>query len=64
RTDTAIEPVSSGEYETAAPRPAYTVLDSSRAQAAFDLPPTTWTAQLDRFRKRVRAAGGEHVARG
>ncbi|WP_118840632.1 dTDP-4-dehydrorhamnose reductase [Salinibacter ruber] len=64
RTDTAIEPVSSGEYETAAPRPAYTVLDSSRAQAAFDLPAVPWTAQLARFRKRVRAADGERVARG
>ncbi len=64
RTDTAIEPVSSGEYETAAPRPAYTVLDSSRARAAFDLPAVPWTAQLARFRKRVRAGGGEHVARG
>ncbi len=64
RTDVTVDPVPSDEYDTAAPRPVYTVLDSSRAQAAFDLPPTTWTAQLDRFRKRVRAAGGEHVARG
>ncbi|WP_251930296.1 dTDP-4-dehydrorhamnose reductase [Salinibacter ruber] len=64
RTDTAIEPVSSGEYETAAPRPAYTVLDSSRVRAAFDLPAVPWTAQLARFRKRVRAADGERVARG
>ena len=64
RTDVAAQPVSSGEYETAAPRPAYTVLDSSRAQAAFDLPAVPWTAQLARFRKRVRAGGGEHVARG
>ncbi|MCS3638153.1 dTDP-4-dehydrorhamnose reductase [Salinibacter ruber] len=64
RTDVTVEPVSSDEYETAAPRPAYTVLDSSRARAAFDLPATTWTAQLDRFRKRVRTAGGERLARG
>ncbi|MCS4057051.1 dTDP-4-dehydrorhamnose reductase [Salinibacter ruber] len=64
RTDVTVEPVSSDEYETAAPRPAYTVLDSSRARAAFDLPATTWTAQLDRFRKRVWTAGGERVARG
>ncbi|ABC43891.1 dTDP-4-dehydrorhamnose reductase [Salinibacter ruber] len=64
RTDVAAQPVSSDEYETAAPRPAYTVLDSSRARAAFDLPATTWTAQLDRFRKRVRTAGGERLARG
>ncbi len=64
RTDVAVEPVSSGEYETAAPRPAYTVLDSSRARAAFDLPATTWTAQLARFHKHVRTADGERVARG
>ncbi len=64
RTDVTVEPVSSDEYETAAPRPAYTVLDSRRARAAFDLPATTWTAQLSRFHKHVRTAGGEHVARG
>ncbi|WP_118840757.1 dTDP-4-dehydrorhamnose reductase [Salinibacter ruber] len=64
RLDVTVEPVSSDEYDTAAPRPAYTVLDSSRARAAFDLPGVPWTAQLARFRKRVRAAGGEHVARG
>ncbi len=64
RTDVTVEPVSSGEYETAAPRPAYTVLDSSRARAAFDLPAVPWTAQLARFRKRVRTADGERVARG
>jgi dTDP-4-dehydrorhamnose reductase len=49
RPDVTVEPVSSDEYETAAPRPAYTVLDASRARAAFDLPETTWTAQLARF---------------
>ncbi len=64
RTDVTVDPVPSDEYYTAAPRPAYTVLDSSRAQAAFDLPGVPWTAQLARFRKRVRVAGGEHVARG
>ncbi|MCS3668741.1 dTDP-4-dehydrorhamnose reductase [Salinibacter ruber] len=64
RLDVTVEPVSSDEYDTAAPRPAYTVLDSSRARAAFDLPGVPWTAQLARFRKRMRAAGGEHVARG
>ncbi len=64
RTDVTVEPVSSDEYETAAPRPAYAVLDSSRARAAFDLPATTWTAQLSRFHKHVRTADGERVARG
>ena len=64
RTDVTAQPVSSGEYETAAPRPAYTVLDASRARAAFDLPATTWTAQLARFREHVQAADGARVARG
>jgi len=53
RPDVTVEPVSSDEYATAAPRPAYTVLDSSRARAAFDLPGTTWTAQLARFCSRI-----------
>jgi dTDP-4-dehydrorhamnose reductase len=53
RTDVTVEPVSSDEYDTAAPRPAYTVLDSSRTRAAFDLPDTPWTAQLSRFREHV-----------
>ncbi|MCS3700207.1 dTDP-4-dehydrorhamnose reductase [Salinibacter ruber] len=47
--DVTVEPVSSEEYDTAAPRPAYTVLDSSRARRAFDLTDTPWTAQLARF---------------
>jgi len=49
RPDVTVEPVSSDEYDTAAPRPAYTALDASRARAAFDLPDTPWTAQLARF---------------
>jgi len=53
RLDVTVEPVSSDEYDTAAPRPAYTVLDSSRARATFDLPGTTWTAQLARFCSRI-----------
>ena len=53
RLDVTVEPVSSDEYDTAAPRPAYTVLDSNRARATFDLPGTTWTAQLARFCSRI-----------
>ena len=53
RLDVTVEPVSSDEYDTAALRPAYTVLDSSRARGAFDLPDTTWTAQLARFCSRI-----------
>ena len=59
RPDVTVEPVSSDEYKTAAPRPAYTVLDASRARAAFDLPETTWTAQLARFHE--HAASREDV---
>jgi dTDP-4-dehydrorhamnose reductase len=62
RMDVTIEPVSSDAYDTAAPRPAYTALDSSRARAAFDLPATTWTAQLDRFCERIGTEEGDPKA--
>ncbi|MCS4157946.1 dTDP-4-dehydrorhamnose reductase [Salinibacter ruber] len=58
RTGVAAQPVSSGEYETAAPRPAYTVLDSSRVRAAFGVPTTTWSEQLSRFRRHVASLKG------
>ena len=57
RTDVTVEPVSSDEYATEAARPAYSVLDSSRARSAFDLPDTPWTAQLARFREHVASLG-------
>jgi dTDP-4-dehydrorhamnose reductase len=50
RTDVTVEPVPSSEYPTPAPRPAYTVLDSSRARDAFALSLPSWTEQLARFR--------------
>ena len=59
RPGVTVEPVSSDEYDTAAPRPAYTVLDSSRARAAFDLPDTPWTAQLARFREHAASLDDE-----
>lgn len=58
-TDVRVVPVSSDEYNTAAPRPAYTVLDSSRARATFNVPETTWTAQLAQFCDRVASLDGE-----
>ncbi|WP_103019503.1 dTDP-4-dehydrorhamnose reductase [Salinibacter altiplanensis] len=62
RPDVTVEPVSSGEYETTAPRPAYTVLDASRAREVFGLPDTPWTAQLARFREHVASVGDTSAA--
>ena len=59
RADVTVEPVSSDEYDTAAPRPAYTALDSSRARAAFDLALPSWTAQLARFREHVAQSAAD-----
>jgi dTDP-4-dehydrorhamnose reductase len=56
RTDVTVEPVPSSEYPTPAPRPAYTVLDSSRARDAFALSLPSWTEQLARFRTRKAPA--------
>ena len=50
RTDVTVEPVPSSEYPTPAPRPAYTVLDPTRARNAFALSLPSWTEQLARFR--------------
>jgi dTDP-4-dehydrorhamnose reductase len=50
RTDVTVEPVPSSEYPTPAPRPAYTVLDATRAREAFTLSLPSWTEQLVRFR--------------
>jgi dTDP-4-dehydrorhamnose reductase len=52
RTGVEVEPVSTAAYPTPAPRPAYTVLDSTRARSAFDVSLQTWTEQLARFRAR------------
>lgn len=53
REDVTVEPVSSDEYPTAAARPAYTVLDSSKAQETFDLDIPTWTEQLESQRTQM-----------
>lgn len=59
RTDVSVEPVPTDEYPTPAPRPAYTVLDSTRARTTFELPLPTWSTQLARFRERVSRSAAE-----
>jgi dTDP-4-dehydrorhamnose reductase len=46
RDDVRVVPISTDEYPTEAPRPAYTVLDSARCRRTFDLSIPTWTEQL------------------
>ena len=41
-----ISPIATSEYPTAARRPAYSVLDRSRAQADFECPSQDWKEQL------------------
>jgi len=41
-----IQPIATSEYPTPAKRPAYSVLDRSRAQAEFDCPAASWQQQL------------------
>jgi dTDP-4-dehydrorhamnose reductase len=43
-----VTPISTAEYPAAARRPAYSVLDSSRARAAFDLPAMDWREVFER----------------
>jgi len=63
-TDVSVEPVPSTEYPSPAPRPAYTVLDSTRARTTFDLTLPTWTAQLARFCERATQAEPESTPSG
>ncbi|MEW5864655.1 MAG: dTDP-4-dehydrorhamnose reductase [Pseudomonadota bacterium] len=46
--EVAVTPISTAEYPAAARRPAYSVLDSSRARAAFDLPAMDWREVFER----------------
>lgn len=48
-----ISPISTSEYPTPAQRPAYSVLDRSRALAEFDCPEEGWKTQLQRVIKRL-----------
>ncbi len=59
RGDVSVEPVPTSEYPTPAPRPAYTVLDSTRVRETFGLSVPTWTAQLARFRERAAASAAD-----
>lgn len=53
RDDVVVEPIPSAEYETVAARPAYTVLDSTKARQTFGLRIPTWSEQLDAFRRQL-----------
>jgi dTDP-4-dehydrorhamnose reductase len=53
RDDVTVEPIPTEEYPTPAARPAYTVLDSSKARTTFDLDIPTWSEQLDTLRHRM-----------
>lgn len=44
--DVSVVPISTDEYPTDAPRPAYTVLDTERVRRVFDLEIPTWAEQL------------------
>lgn len=46
-TTCSVRPIPGSQYPTAAKRPAWSVLDSSRAQAAFNCPPADFQAGLD-----------------
>lgn len=46
-----IRSIATSEYPTPAQRPAYSVLDRSRAMAEFDCPSEDWQAQLNRVLK-------------
>ena len=56
REDVIVEPIPSEEYPTAAERPAYTVLDSSKARTTFDLDIPTWSEQLAALRAQMTEA--------
>lgn len=48
-----IAPIATSEYPTPAQRPAYSVLDPSRAKAEFECPSKDWKAQLNRVIKEL-----------
>lgn len=45
----AVKPISSDNYPTAAQRPAYSVLDSSKLERAFNVVLPNWEVQLSQF---------------
>jgi dTDP-4-dehydrorhamnose reductase len=44
----AVSAISTSEYETAAKRPAYSVLDARRSATTFGIPVLDWRAGLQR----------------
>ncbi|MFB6278029.1 MAG: dTDP-4-dehydrorhamnose reductase [Salinibacter sp.] len=64
RGGVSVEPVPTSEYPTPAPRPAYTVLDSTQVHESFGLSMPTWTTQLARFRERAAASEADVGATG
>ena len=47
--DCAIEPITTREYPTSAPRPAFSVLDSSKTRKIFGAEQPDWRSSLTRF---------------
>lgn len=52
-----IEPVSTSEFPRPAPRPAYSVLDTSRIEQALGQSPRAWPAALEDYLRREYAGG-------
>ncbi|MFB6247873.1 MAG: dTDP-4-dehydrorhamnose reductase [Salinibacter sp.] len=55
RDDVTVEPIPTEEHPTPAARPAYTVLDSSKARTTFSLSIPTWSEQLAALRRQMTA---------
>jgi len=50
-----LEPCTTPEYPTPAPRPAYSVLDTSRHEALGGAPLPGWETAVDRFLDELKA---------
>jgi dTDP-4-dehydrorhamnose reductase len=55
---TEIEPVTTAEFPRPAPRPAYSVLDTTKIEAALGHEPRRWEAALGDYMKNLRAEAG------
>jgi dTDP-4-dehydrorhamnose reductase len=54
---TRILPITTAEYPLPAARPAYSVLDTRKIEAALGFTPRTWQATLDEFLAKLRPSG-------